>query len=76
MKVETVYGTMDIYIGARFAEVYGRLVFPTLVIIGEVISDPKVEVYSDGSKFISWLSRNTSSGEEKIIGISKCSKLF
>lgn len=53
MKVETVHGTMDIQIGARYAEVYGHLLFPTLVIIWEVISDPKVEIRPDGYRFVS-----------------------
>ena len=70
MEVETVHGTMDIHIGARFAEVYGHLLFPTLFIIWEVISDPKVEIRPDGSKFVSWMSRNTRTGRETIIGIS------
>lgn len=70
MKVETVHGTMDIQIGARYAEVYGHLLFPTLFIIWEVINNPKVEIRPDGSKFISWMSRNTITGKETIMGIS------
>ena len=70
MEVKTVHGTMDIHIGARFAEVYGHLVFPTLLIVWEVISTPKVEVRPDGSKFVSWMSRNTRTGKEMIMGIS------
>lgn len=71
MKVETVHGTMDIQIGARYAEVYGHLLFHTLVIIWEVISDPKVEIRPDGYRFVSWMSRNTRTGEETIMGISE-----
>lgn len=63
MEVKTVYGIMDIHIGARFAEVYGSISRLGVVIIWEVISEPEVEGYSDGSKFISWLSRNTKTGE-------------
>ena len=70
MEVKTVHGTMDIHIGARFAEVYGHLAFPTLLIVWVVISDPKVEVRLDGSKFISWMSSNTRTGKETIMGIS------
>lgn len=70
MEVKTVYGIMDIYIGAIFAEVYGSISRLGVVIIWEVISEPEVEEYSDGSKFISWLSRNTKTGEEKKIGIN------
>lgn len=70
MKVETVHGTMDIQIGARYAEVYGHLLFPTLFIIWEVINNPKVEIRPDGSKFISWMSRNTITGKETVMGIS------
>ena len=70
MEVKTVHGTMDIHIGARFAEVYGHLAFPTLLIVWVVISDPKVEVRLDGSKFISWMSSNTRTGKETIVGIS------
>lgn len=71
MEVKTVHGTMDIHIGARYAEVYGHLLFPTLVIIWEVISDPKVEIRPDGYRFVSWMSRNTRTGEETIMGISE-----
>ena len=70
MEVRTVHGTMDIHIGTQFAEVYGHLLFPTLVVIWDVISDPKVEICPDGSKFVSWMSRNTRTGEETIIGIN------
>ena len=70
MKVETVHGTMDIYMGARYAEVYGHLALPTLLIVWEVISDPKVEVRPDGSKLTSWMARNTETGNETIMGIS------
>ena len=70
MEVKTVHGTMDIHIGARFAEVYGHLAFPTLLIVWEVISTPEVEVRPDGSKFVSWMSRNTRTGKETIMEIS------
>lgn len=70
MEVKTVYGIMDIHTGAIFAEVYGSISRLRVVIIWEVISEPEVEEYSDGSKFISWLSRNTKTGEEKKIGIN------
>lgn len=71
MKVETVHGTMDIQIGARYAEVYGHLLYPTLFIIWEVINNPKVEIRPDGYRFVSWMSRNTRTGEETIMGISE-----
>ncbi len=70
MEVKTVHGIMDIHIGARFAEVYGSISWLGLVIIWEVIGEPEVEECSDGSKFISWLSRNSKTGEEKKIGIN------
>lgn len=49
MEVKTVYGIMDIHIGAIFAEVYGSISRLGVVIIWEVISEPEVEEYSDGS---------------------------
>ena len=36
MEVKTVYGIMDIHIGARFAEVYGSISRLGVIIIWEV----------------------------------------
>lgn len=70
MEVKTVHGIMDIHIGARFAETYLPISFLGLVIIWEVISEPEVKEESDGSRFISWMSRNTKTGEERKYGIN------
>ncbi len=60
---------MDIYTGARFAEVHDSILLGD-VVIWEVIGEPEVEEYSDGSKFISWLSKNTNTGEEAKFGVN------
>lgn len=70
MDVKTVHGIMDIHIGARYAEVYLPISFLGLVIIWEVISEPDVKEESDGSRFISWMARNTKTGEETMMGIN------
>lgn len=70
MEVKTVHGIMDIHIGARYAEVYLPISFLGLVIIWEVISQPEVKEESDGSRFISWMARNTKTGEETMMGIN------
>lgn len=61
---------MDVHIGVQYAEIYGHLAFPHLVIVWEVISEPKVEINSDESKFISWMARNIDNGDETHMGIS------
>ena len=70
MEVKTVHGIMDIHIGARYAEVYLPISLLGLVIIWEVISLPEVKEESDGSRFISWMARNTRTGEETMMGIN------
>lgn len=70
MEVKTVHGIMDVHIGAQYAEVYGQLAFPTLVVIWEAISEPKVEIHHDGSKVISWMAKNIDNGGETLMGIS------
>lgn len=70
MEVKTVHGIMDIHIGARYAEVYLPISFLGLVIIWEVISQPEVKEESDGSRFISWMARNTKTGEGTMMGIN------
>lgn len=70
MEVKTVHGIMDIHIGARYAEVYLPISPLGLVIIWEVISEPEVKEESDGSRFISWMARNTRTGEETRMGIN------
>lgn len=70
MEVKTVRGIMDIHIGARYAEVYLPISLLGLVIIWEVISEPEVKEESDGSRLISWMARNTRTGEETRMGIN------
>lgn len=70
MEVKTVHGIMDIHIGARYAEVYLPISPLGLVIIWEVISEPEVKEESDGSRLISWMVRNTRTGEETRMGIN------
>lgn len=70
MEVKTVHGIMDIRIGARYAEVYLPISPLGLVIIWEVISLPEVKEESDGSRLISWMVRNTRTGEETRMGIN------
>lgn len=70
MEVKTVHGIMDIHIGARYAEVYLSISPLGLVVIWEVISEPEVKEESDGSRFISWMARNTRTGEETMMGIN------
>ena len=70
MEIKTVHGIMDIHIGARYAEVYLPISPLGLVIIWEVINEPEVKEESDGSRFISWMSKNTRTGEETRMGIN------
>lgn len=70
MEVKTVHGIMDIHIGARYAEVYLPISPLELAIIWEVISEPEVKEESDGSKLISWMARNTRTGEETMMRIN------
>lgn len=70
MEVKTVHGTMEIHIGAKYAEVYLPISPLGLIIIWEVISEPEVKEESDGSRLISWMSKNTKTGEETKHGIN------
>ena len=70
MEVKTVHGIMDINKGARYAEVYLPISPLGLVFIWEVISQPEVKEESDDSRLISWMARNTRTGEETMMGIN------
>lgn len=70
MEVKTVHGIMDIHKGARYAEVYLPISPLGLVFIWEVISQPEVKEESDDSRLISWMARNTRTGEETMMGIN------
>lgn len=64
MEVKTVNGIMDIHIGTKFAQVYGPVQLG-LVVIWEVIGEPKVEVCKSGTRLISWLARDTKKEKKK-----------
>lgn len=70
MEVKIVHGIMDILIGAKYAEVYLPISPLGLVFIWEVISQPDVKEESDDSRLISWMARNTRTGEETMMGIN------
>ena len=70
MEANTVHGIMNINIDDRYAEVYLPISFLGLVIIWEVICLPEVKEESDGSRLISWMARNTRTGEETMMGIN------
>ena len=70
MEVRTRTGTVDIYEGARFAEMaIAGCPFLGMCVM-EALSEPDVSVRPDGYRYYSWKARDVSTGEITVYGVS------
>lgn len=71
MEVRTRTGTVDIYEGARFAEMaIAGCPFLGMCVM-EALSEPDVSVRSDGYRYYTWKARDVSTGEVTVYGVSE-----
>lgn len=71
MEVRTRTGTVDIYEGARFAEMaIAGCPFLGMCVM-EALSEPDVSVRSDGYRYYTWKARDVRTGEVMVYGVSE-----
>ena len=71
MEVRTRTGTVDIYEGARFAEMaIAGCPFLGMCVM-EALSEPDVSVLSDGYRYYTWKARDVRTGEVTVYGVSE-----
>lgn len=71
MEVRTRTGTVDIYEGARFAEMaIAGCPFLGMCVM-EALSEPDVSVRSDGYRYYTWKARDVRTGEVTVYGVSE-----
>lgn len=71
MEVRTRTGTVDIYEGARFAEMaIAGCPFLGMCVM-EALSEPDVSVRSDGYRYYTWKARDVRTGDVTVYGVSE-----